>query len=300
MKEINYTFIIPHHNCPDLLDRCLNSIPQRDDIQIIVIDDKSDEGKKPTERGRPEVEYIYISNEESKGAGRARNVGMLSAKGKWLIFADADDYFTENLDSFLEKYSHDDDTDLVYLNAHKVDQDGNSTPFEISFYIKNYQEKKVYSEQALQYNMWSPWTRMVKRHLIEQYAIFFDAIPMGNDMMFSLKCSKYAKRFKVEEMVIYSYFNPIGRSVTESNRCKTENIKYKIELTLRQNELYCSVGYVFRSSFITGLRNIPKGANTKLYKNEYKKKLKEYKVNCLKDLFYTMLYKIATVLKILK
>ena len=39
MKEITYTFIIPHHNCPDLLDRCLSSIPQRDDIQIVVVDD---------------------------------------------------------------------------------------------------------------------------------------------------------------------------------------------------------------------------------------------------------------------
>ena len=32
--EINYSFIIPHRNCPDLLNRCLASIPQREDIQI--------------------------------------------------------------------------------------------------------------------------------------------------------------------------------------------------------------------------------------------------------------------------
>lgn len=300
MKEITYTFIIPHHNCPELLDRCLNSIPKRTDIQIVVVDDNSDEEKRPVECGRPSVEYIYISKEESKGAGRARNVGILSAKGKWLIFADADDYYTDNLNTLLDKYSHDDDTDLVYINAHMVDQYGNSTPFVISSYIRNYQEKKIYSEHVLRYNIWSPWTRMVKRHLVEQYAIFFDSIPMGNDMMFSLKCSKYAKCFKVEEMIIYSYFNPIGRSVTENNRCKIENIKYKIELAIRQNELYSSVGYVFRSSFITGLRNIPKGTNTILYKDEYKKKLKEYKINYLKDLYYTILYRIALTLKILK
>ena len=41
MKDITYTFIIPHHNCPELLDRCLTSIPQRDDIQVIVVDDNS-------------------------------------------------------------------------------------------------------------------------------------------------------------------------------------------------------------------------------------------------------------------
>lgn len=38
-----YSIIIPHHNIPDLLQRCLSSIPQRNDLQVIVIDDKSDE-----------------------------------------------------------------------------------------------------------------------------------------------------------------------------------------------------------------------------------------------------------------
>ena len=39
--KINFTFIIPHYNTPHLLLRCLNSIPSREDIQIIVIDDCS-------------------------------------------------------------------------------------------------------------------------------------------------------------------------------------------------------------------------------------------------------------------
>ena len=44
--QINYSFIIPHKNCPDLLQRCVDSIPERDDVQVIVVDDNSDEGKK--------------------------------------------------------------------------------------------------------------------------------------------------------------------------------------------------------------------------------------------------------------
>jgi glycosyltransferase involved in cell wall biosynthesis len=41
--EINYTIIIPHKNIPHLLQRCLDSIPRRNDLQIIVVDDNSDE-----------------------------------------------------------------------------------------------------------------------------------------------------------------------------------------------------------------------------------------------------------------
>ncbi len=40
-KEIVYSIIIPHKNIPLLLQRCLDSIPQREDIQIIVVDDNS-------------------------------------------------------------------------------------------------------------------------------------------------------------------------------------------------------------------------------------------------------------------
>ena len=38
---MNYSVIIPHKNVPKLLARCVNSIPVRDDIEVIVIDDCS-------------------------------------------------------------------------------------------------------------------------------------------------------------------------------------------------------------------------------------------------------------------
>lgn len=300
MKEISYSFIIPHHNCPELLAKCVDSIPQREDIEIIVVDDNSDEGRKPVKCERSEVKYIYLSKEESKGAGRARNVGIMAAKGKWLLFADADDYYTDNLDCLLDKYLDDVITDIVYLNAQNVDECGKITPSVISTYIENYRKKRFYSKQVLCYNIWSPWTRMVKKQLVEQYAIFFDCIPTGNDMMFSLKCSKFAKHFSVEEQVIYSYLNPIGRSETEKKRCKIGNVKHRIELTIRQNELYSSVGYVFKGSILSGLRNIPVGADSNLYKKEYINKLREYKVNIIKDFYNVLKYRIGILMKILK
>ena len=38
-NTINFSIIIPTKNIPDLLQRCLESIPQRSDIEIIVVDD---------------------------------------------------------------------------------------------------------------------------------------------------------------------------------------------------------------------------------------------------------------------
>ena len=42
-NEYQLTIIIPHHNIPDLLRKLLASIPKRNSIQIIVVDDHSTE-----------------------------------------------------------------------------------------------------------------------------------------------------------------------------------------------------------------------------------------------------------------
>ena len=68
---MNYSFIIPHNSCPDLLCRCVDSIPQRDDVQIIIIDDNSDEDKKP-DIVRNDVELLLLNAEQSKGTGTER------------------------------------------------------------------------------------------------------------------------------------------------------------------------------------------------------------------------------------
>src|SRR5690554_2433886 len=95
--SINYSIIIPHKNIPELLDRCLKSIPIRDDVQVIVVDDNSDPDKVDffefpgLNRHNTDVYFT----KEKKGAGYARNVGLTKAIGKWLIFSDADDFFND-------------------------------------------------------------------------------------------------------------------------------------------------------------------------------------------------------------
>ena len=41
MAEYKYCVVIPHYNSPKLLSRMLKSVPEREDIQIIVVDDCS-------------------------------------------------------------------------------------------------------------------------------------------------------------------------------------------------------------------------------------------------------------------
>jgi len=60
--EPNFSIIIPHYNIPDLLMRCLKSIPVCGDIQVIVVDDNSPDAATYLERfpelSRPYLEFI--------------------------------------------------------------------------------------------------------------------------------------------------------------------------------------------------------------------------------------------------
>jgi len=100
---LNYSIIIPHKDIPDLLQRCLDSIPVRDDVEVIVVDDNSDPRKVdfehfPQWKGK---DYHYFLTKEGKGAGYARNVGLDHAQGRWIIFADADDFFYGRFQCFV-------------------------------------------------------------------------------------------------------------------------------------------------------------------------------------------------------
>ncbi|GAP73202.1 glycosyl transferase [Candidatus Symbiothrix dinenymphae] len=120
MNTINYSIIIPHKNIPKLLERCLASIPQRDDIQVIVVDDNSDADIVETWRATslpkyPHVEFVFAKNKNGrKGAGYARNIGLEHAKGKWIVFADADDFFMPCVDEAMTQYA-DDEHDVVFF-----------------------------------------------------------------------------------------------------------------------------------------------------------------------------------------
>ena len=57
-----FSIIIPHKNIPDLLMRCLKSIPVSEDIQVIVVDDNSADADtyldNYPELSRPYLEFI--------------------------------------------------------------------------------------------------------------------------------------------------------------------------------------------------------------------------------------------------
>lgn len=184
----NYSFIIPHHNSPELLYRCLDSIPQRDDIEIIVVDDNSDIDKRP-QVNRSDVHMIFIDAEHSKGAGRARNYGLREATGKWLVFADCDDFYEKDfiveLDRFLSS-----EHDVVIWNYYNLYDPEKKTWIEndVNLYMKalRYQPNNQTLQKAVKYSVNEPWNKMIKRSFVLNNNLIYEEVPVGNDAFFSI------------------------------------------------------------------------------------------------------------------
>lgn len=203
-KEYTYSFIIPHKNCPKLLQRCINSIPKREDVQIIVVDDNSDADKKPSIDWK-EVEVVLLDAKHSKGAGRARNVGLEHAKGKWLLFADADDYYNEDFLSILDKYINS-SYDVIYFNF--IYKDGITgqelKPLKFQKYFEEYDGSTEAKEQ-IRFHHNVPWTKMVSHEYLDKHQISFEETINGNDILFSMMVGYYTNNIFVEKSPIYAY-----------------------------------------------------------------------------------------------
>ncbi len=86
-----FSIVLPTYNRRHQLERCLASIKKQDfeDYEIIVVDDGStDDTQAFLASGHPDVRSFYQSNH---GVSKARNTGMLNAKGTYIAFMDSDD-----------------------------------------------------------------------------------------------------------------------------------------------------------------------------------------------------------------
>lgn len=207
-NKINFSIIIPSRNVTDLLRRCLDSIPHRDDVQIIVVDDNSDPGIVDIEHypglNEPCTEVIFTK--EGKGAGYARNCGLKAAKGKWIIFSDSDDYFNYCIDEIFNEY-RDTDYDCIFFNATVLDSRSYSpmkTPQRPALYYDKY--KNSYQlEHYLRFYFGQPWCKMVKRDVIVSNNIQFEETIIHNDTQYAYLVGFYSKNIKVDDRCIYSY-----------------------------------------------------------------------------------------------
>lgn len=201
------TIITPHYNATTTLARLIESIPVRSDIQIIVVDDKSDLHPRDTLSKETLNRIILLDNESAiKGPGVCRNIGLQNARGKWILFADADDFFVPGFFTKIRKF-FDSDYDIVFFKFTSITLetgDPSNRHLHTENIINNYLRKQDHcTEMQLRFKLGGPVSKMIRFDLIKENSIYFDEISSLEDVMFSAKVGLFANRIFASNDVIY-------------------------------------------------------------------------------------------------
>ena len=242
---IDYSIIVAHKNSPELLQYCLDSIPVREDVQVIVVDDNSsaeivDFEHFPQWKG---AHYQYYLTKEGKGAGYARNMGLEHAEGMWVFFLDADDFLLPEVNDIFDEEKGT-DADIIFFRTKAVMlKDRSSYSKRADFYNHLVDQYLESSDERKIRSLWlSAANKIIKLKLLQDNAIRFDEIRYSNDTVFSIKAAVCAGKIEVREKAYYC-ITESGNSLTSNFKKKPGEIQMRADAFFRAQAILHSHGY---------------------------------------------------------
>lgn len=225
-EGIKISVIIPVYNTEKYLRECLESVIAQTlkEIEIICVNDgSSDNSLQILEQYAKMDERILVLSKENGGVSSARNCGMEKATGKYLMFLDSDDWYTETESlQVLYEYAEKEQLDELFFGT-KVFFENEEVKKNNLFFEKYYTRKEIYNgviEKGqdlfvdFQKNRnFKPnvCLQIFKREFLEKNNLRFQEKILHEDEVFSLQCITLADRASYLDLSYY------GRRVRENS-----------------------------------------------------------------------------------
>lgn len=152
-----FSIIIPVYNVENYLERCLESVIGQNyhDFEVILINDGgTDKSAEICDRFAKNDNRIRVIHQENRGVSMARNVGISSAKGDYLMFLDSDDYISSDALESLSRFA-DNEVDVIIGDGisersnHRLRHDINITVSDGKSFLK-----KAIAEDVIPMVVW--------------------------------------------------------------------------------------------------------------------------------------------------
>ena len=202
--DIKISVIVPIYNACKHLRPALDSILAQTlrEIEIICVDDGSTDTSLDMLKIYQKMDNrIRIVTETNAGPGHARNNGLKRARGKYVAFLDADDFFEPEM---LEKlYDHAEENDLDIAIARYDIYDNKKGKFVANiesehgkiFEGGSVTSKNEYPDYILQSTTGAAWNKLFKRSFISEKSITFTTEAMiFEDVYFTVSALAFAER----------------------------------------------------------------------------------------------------------
>jgi len=219
MSKPLVSVIIPVYNCQLYIEKCICSLlsQEYEEIEIITVDDgstdKSADVIKRIQNESSRIKYFYQDN---SGPGRARNKAIQEAKGKYLLFVDADDYVSRDYIATLVECAEKNKAELTIGGYTLVYENKNVEKRVIP------QKYERYISEEWAYRISSCWARLYLRDFWIQNRLAFheERTARAEDVPIVLFTNAMAKNISIVKNAGYYYFQHQGSAMN--------NIKKKV------------------------------------------------------------------------
>lgn len=250
MDNTQVSIIVPVYNIVELLPACVDSLVNQTykNTEIILVDDGSTDGSSDLcDKYEKEYDNIVCVHQVNRGLSSARNTGIKTSTGKYVLFVDSDDYIKlETCEVFValaEKYN----CDMVAGDEIKLtgtrETDGFTRGIDINR-VYDGREFLLKSLKTKHLSMCAPYS-MYRRTLITDNEIFFKEGILHEDELWTPQITLKAQRLVYSGYRFYYHRYREG-SITHS-KIKTKNSKDLISTCYELYDLYSKLDEEFRN-----------------------------------------------------
>ena len=202
------SIIVPVYNAERYIDKCIQSIINQTykNIEIILVDDGSTDNSNIICKQYEKIhDNLKLISTENRGVSCARNTGIESSSGKYIMFVDSDDYIDNDMIEKMLQKVEENNYDLCICNYVKeyIDKQINIECFgkdqvlnneEINHLIIDIIERSDNQKEHLLAGVRGPCCKLYSKEIIDKYDIRFNnELIIGEDFIFNLdylaKCS---------------------------------------------------------------------------------------------------------------
>lgn len=186
MLKKKVSVIIPVYNCSKYIEKCIESIlfQTYSNIEVIVVNDGSTDDI--ISKLAKYSSKVSIISKENGGVSSARNAGILSAQGEYIMFVDGDDWIDSNMiQTMIESFTKENQIvhcGLVKESSQFVNQ------MNISNEKKVLNKKEVFNIMINNYLLSQPVCQLIPKKIIKE--MFNTSINIGEDFLFN--CHLYS------------------------------------------------------------------------------------------------------------
>ena len=224
------SIIIPVYNGEATLGRCLESIRSQtcQDYQVIMVDDGSTDGSLALmEEWAARDDRFTVIRAACYGPGGARNRGLALARGEYVVYMDADDYWVRSdlLETLADRIQRE-PADVYLYQMTKVTEDGtpleryDKPPFENADRVLALDD--VYEDLVRDgHTLAAAWNKCVRRALLLEKDIRFREDVLGEDIDWVLQLFSHVRTICLLNIRAYAYTQ--HKTVSRSTRAEAPN-----------------------------------------------------------------------------